>query len=99
MNVELEEGKLIVQPWRFGSWPDGVVSMHFTFVSFRGPSLSILMYTFVNGYGNATVVENTERGGEILCSTGYGQFSVLEYEFCSFTFPYLYTFPMFHFTT
>ena len=26
MNVELIEGKLIVQKWRFGSWPDGVTS-------------------------------------------------------------------------
>ena len=26
MNVELEEGKLIVQKWRFGSWPDGLDS-------------------------------------------------------------------------
>lgn len=26
MNVELEEGKLIVQKWRFGSWSDGLDS-------------------------------------------------------------------------
>lgn len=26
-NVELQEGKLIVQKWRFGSWPDGIQSM------------------------------------------------------------------------
>ena len=26
-NLELEEGKLIVQRWRFGSWPDGMQSM------------------------------------------------------------------------
>lgn len=25
-NLELQEGKLIVQQWRFGSWPDGIVS-------------------------------------------------------------------------
>ncbi|KAJ0809163.1 putative activator of Hsp90 ATPase 1, START-like domain superfamily [Helianthus annuus] len=25
-NVELQEGKLIVQKWRFGSWPDGIYS-------------------------------------------------------------------------
>jgi len=25
-NVELQEGKLIVQKWRFGSWPDGIIS-------------------------------------------------------------------------
>lgn len=25
-NVELQEGKLIVQNWRFGSWPDGIMS-------------------------------------------------------------------------
>ncbi|KAJ6778634.1 ACTIVATOR OF 90 KDA HEAT SHOCK ATPASE-LIKE PROTEIN [Salix koriyanagi] len=25
-NVELQEGKLIVQQWRFGNWPDGIVS-------------------------------------------------------------------------
>jgi activator of HSP90 ATPase len=26
-NLELEEGKLIVQRWRFGSWPDGMQSI------------------------------------------------------------------------
>ena len=26
-NLELEEGMLIVQRWRFGSWPDGIESM------------------------------------------------------------------------
>ncbi|XP_059290847.1 uncharacterized protein LOC132044372 [Lycium ferocissimum] len=26
-NVELQEGKLLVQKWRFGSWPDGIQSM------------------------------------------------------------------------
>lgn len=26
-NVELQEGKLIVQKWRFGNWPDGLQSM------------------------------------------------------------------------
>ncbi|KAG8648826.1 hypothetical protein MANES_08G042800v8 [Manihot esculenta] len=25
-NVDLQDGKLIVQKWRFGSWPDGIVS-------------------------------------------------------------------------
>lgn len=25
-NLELQEGKLIVQQWRFGSWPDGIMS-------------------------------------------------------------------------
>lgn len=25
-NVELQEGKLIVQKWRFGNWPDGILS-------------------------------------------------------------------------
>jgi activator of HSP90 ATPase len=25
-NLELQEGKLIVQQWRFGNWPDGIVS-------------------------------------------------------------------------
>ncbi|KAF3528425.1 hypothetical protein DY000_02043516 [Brassica cretica] len=25
--LELEEGKLIIQKWRFGSWPDGLDSM------------------------------------------------------------------------
>uniref|UniRef100_A0A0E0EM93 Activator of Hsp90 ATPase AHSA1-like N-terminal domain-containing protein n=1 Tax=Oryza meridionalis TaxID=40149 RepID=A0A0E0EM93_9ORYZ len=29
VNEELQEGKLIVQKWRFGSWPDGVHSTHF----------------------------------------------------------------------
>lgn len=34
-NVELQEGKLIVQKWRFGSWPDGIVSTVNVFLSDR----------------------------------------------------------------
>ncbi|KAK6149236.1 hypothetical protein DH2020_016761 [Rehmannia glutinosa] len=66
-NVELQEGKLIVQQWRFGSWPDGVVStVRLTFDEPEsGVTVVKLTHTDVpeeDRYGNATVVENTERG-------------------------------------
>lgn len=38
MNLELEEGKLIVQKWRFGSWPDGLDS-----------TVSLVLVFLVNG--------------------------------------------------
>ncbi|KAG2305801.1 hypothetical protein Bca4012_085381 [Brassica carinata] len=66
-NVELEEGKLIVQKWRFGSWPDGLDStVKITFEE-PEPGVTIVSLTHTDvpeedRYGNATVVENTERG-------------------------------------
>ncbi|KAM3339392.1 activator of 90 kDa heat shock protein ATPase isoform X1 [Capsicum galapagoense] len=66
-NVELQGGKLIVQKWRFGSWPDGLQSM--VRIVFEEPQSGVtvvkLTHTDVpeeDRYGNATVVENTERG-------------------------------------
>lgn len=66
-NVELQEGKLIVQKWRFGNWPDGLQSM--VRITFEEPQSGVtvinLTHTDVpeeDRYGNATVVENTERG-------------------------------------
>ncbi|KAF3528987.1 hypothetical protein DY000_02043374 [Brassica cretica] len=67
MNVELEEGKLIVQKWRFGSWPDGLDStVRITFEE-PEPGVTIVNLTHTDipeedRYGNVTVVENTERG-------------------------------------
>ncbi|XP_009146651.2 activator of 90 kDa heat shock protein ATPase homolog [Brassica rapa] len=67
MNVELEEGKLIVQKWRFGSWSDGLDStVKITFEE-PEPGVTIVNLTHTDvpeedRYGNATVVENTERG-------------------------------------
>ncbi|XP_058078699.1 uncharacterized protein LOC131227030 [Magnolia sinica] len=67
VNVELEEGKQIVQKWRFGSWADGIHSM--VKLTFDEPEAGFttvrLMQTDVpeeDRYGNSTVVENTERG-------------------------------------
>ncbi|XP_057424560.1 uncharacterized protein LOC130718110 [Lotus japonicus] len=67
MNLELQEGKLIVQRWRFGSWPDGMQST--VRIVFEEPESGVtvvkLTHTDVpeeDRYGNATVVENTERG-------------------------------------
>ncbi|CAA2981717.1 activator of 90 kDa heat shock ATPase homolog [Olea europaea subsp. europaea] len=67
VNVELQEGKLIVQKWRFGSWPDGIMStVRLTFDEPEsGVTVVHLSHTDVpeeDRYGNATVVENTERG-------------------------------------
>ncbi|CAJ1908110.1 unnamed protein product [Sphenostylis stenocarpa] len=66
-NLELQEGKLIVQKWRFGSWNDGVQST--VRLVFEEPEAGVtvvkLTHTDVpeeDRYGNATVVENTERG-------------------------------------
>ncbi|KAK7345168.1 hypothetical protein VNO77_15698 [Canavalia gladiata] len=66
-NLELQEGKLIVQRWRFGSWPDGMQSM--VRIVFEEPEDGVTTVKLVHSdvpeedrYGNATVVENTERG-------------------------------------
>ncbi|XP_058204845.1 uncharacterized protein LOC131318850 [Rhododendron vialii] len=66
-NMELVEGKLIVQKWRFGNWPDGVQStVRLTFEE-PEPGVTVVKLTQTDvpeedRYGNATVVENTERG-------------------------------------
>lgn len=67
VNVKLEENKLIVQKWRFNSWADGHYSN--VILSFEEPEvgLTVVKLTQTNvpdedRYGNATVVENTERG-------------------------------------
>ncbi|XP_031498785.1 uncharacterized protein LOC116263262 [Nymphaea colorata] len=67
INVELQDGKSIVQKWRFGSWPEGIFSMVRLTFEEPEPGLTIikLVQTDVpeeDRYGNATVVENTERG-------------------------------------
>ncbi|KAL6986979.1 hypothetical protein U1Q18_012739 [Sarracenia purpurea var. burkii] len=66
-NVELQEGKLIVQKWRFGSWADGIHSMVRLVFEEPEPGLTVVKLTQTDvpeedRYGNATVVENTERG-------------------------------------
>ncbi|KAM0952861.1 putative activator of Hsp90 ATPase 1, START-like domain superfamily, activator of Hsp90 ATPase, Aha1 [Dioscorea sansibarensis] len=67
VNQELQEGKLIVQKWRFGSWNDGVFSTVKLSFDEPEPGLTILKLVQTDvpeedRYGNATVVENTERG-------------------------------------
>ncbi|KAM7500271.1 hypothetical protein LguiA_024685 [Lonicera macranthoides] len=66
-NVELQEGKLIVQKWRFGSWPDGIQST--VRLAFEEPESGFTIVKLTqtdvpeeDRYGNSTVVENTERG-------------------------------------
>ncbi|VFQ74118.1 unnamed protein product [Cuscuta campestris] len=66
-NIELQEGKLIVQNWRFGSWPDGILST--VRLTFDEPEPGITVVKLIHSdvpeedrYGNETVVENTERG-------------------------------------
>ncbi|XP_052176022.1 uncharacterized protein LOC127790517 [Diospyros lotus] len=66
-NVELQEGKLIVQRWRFGSWPDGIISTVRLAFDEPEPGITVVKLTHTDvpeedRYGNATVVENTERG-------------------------------------
>ncbi|XP_039013431.1 activator of 90 kDa heat shock protein ATPase homolog [Hibiscus syriacus] len=67
VNLELQEGKLIAQRWRFGSWPDGVDSTVRLVFDEPEPGVTIIKLTHSDvpeedRYGNATVVENTERG-------------------------------------
>ncbi|MED6182359.1 hypothetical protein PIB30_027727 [Stylosanthes scabra] len=67
INVELQEAKLIVQKWRFGSWPDGVHSLVKLVLEEPEPGVTVVKLTHndvpeEDRYGNATVVENTERG-------------------------------------
>lgn len=66
-NAELQEGKLIVQKWRFGNWPDGVYST--VKLTFEEPEPGVTIIKLIqtdvpeeDRYGNETVVENTERG-------------------------------------
>lgn len=66
-NLELQEGKLILQRWRFGSWPDGIHST--VRLTFDEPESGVTIVKLIHSdvpeedrYGNATVVENTERG-------------------------------------
>ncbi|XP_057450575.1 uncharacterized protein LOC130742487 [Lotus japonicus] len=66
-NLELKEAKLIVQRWRFGSWNDGVVSTVRLVFEEPEPGVTVVKLTHSDvpeedRYGNATVVENTERG-------------------------------------
>ncbi|XP_014511146.1 activator of 90 kDa heat shock protein ATPase homolog [Vigna radiata var. radiata] len=67
VNLELQEGKLIVQRWRFGSWLDGIQST--VRIVFEEPDSGVTVVKLTHSdvpeedrYGNATVVENTERG-------------------------------------
>ncbi|VVB08190.1 unnamed protein product [Arabis nemorensis] len=41
--MELEEGKLIVQKWRFGSWPDGLDST--VKIAFDEPEPEVILLT------------------------------------------------------
>ncbi|RDX67701.1 Activator of 90 kDa heat shock protein ATPase-like 1, partial [Mucuna pruriens] len=66
-NLELQEAKLIVQRWRFGSWNDGVQSTVRLVFEEPEPGVTVVKLTHSDvpeedKYGNATVVENTERG-------------------------------------
>ncbi|KAJ6819484.1 activator of 90 kDa heat shock protein ATPase-like protein [Iris pallida] len=67
VNEDLQEGKLIVQKWRFGSWADGIHSTVKMVFDEPEPGVTIIKLTQSNvpeedRYGNSTVVENTERG-------------------------------------
>ncbi|KAL9676647.1 hypothetical protein QQ045_004863 [Rhodiola kirilowii] len=66
-NVELQESKLIVQKWRFGSWADDIYSTVRITLDEPSPGYTTLTlkqtdFPEEDRYGNATVVENTERG-------------------------------------
>lgn len=67
VNEELQEGRLIVQKWRFSSWADGIHSTVRLDFDEPEPGVTIIRLT-QNGvpeedrFGNSTVIENTERG-------------------------------------
>lgn len=70
-NLELQNGSLIVQKWRFGSWPDGIDSTVRLTLEEPEPGLTVVKLTHSDipeedRYENATVVENTERGWQDL---------------------------------
>ncbi|KAI3833200.1 hypothetical protein MKW92_023662 [Papaver armeniacum] len=82
-NLELEDGKLIAWKWRFGNWADGIYST--VRITFDEPETGVTVINLVHAevpeedrYGNATVVENTERGwrdlifGRIRAVFGFG---------------------------
>ncbi|KAH1039164.1 hypothetical protein J1N35_040907 [Gossypium stocksii] len=67
INLELQEGKLIAQRWRFGSWSDGIDSTVRLVFNEPEPGVTVIKLTHSDvpeedRYGNATLVENTERG-------------------------------------
>ncbi|KAF3338485.1 activator of heat shock protein ATPase [Carex littledalei] len=67
VHEELQEGKVIVQKWRSGSWPDGLYSSVRIVFDEPEPGITIINLTQTDipeedKYGNSTVVENTERG-------------------------------------
>ncbi|XP_041027974.1 activator of 90 kDa heat shock protein ATPase homolog 1 [Juglans microcarpa x Juglans regia] len=66
-NLELQDGKLIVLKWRFANWDDGIHSTVKLALDEPEPGVTVvkLAHTDIpeeDRYGNATVVENTERG-------------------------------------
>ncbi|KAF5473375.1 hypothetical protein F2P56_009990 [Juglans regia] len=66
-NLELQDGKLIVLNWRFANWDDGIHSTVKLALDEPEPGVTVvkLAHTDIpeeDRYGNATVVENTERG-------------------------------------
>ncbi|KAK9157141.1 hypothetical protein Scep_003715 [Stephania cephalantha] len=67
MNQELQEGKLIVQKWRFSNWADGIHSTVRIALDEPESGFTVVKLTQTgvpeeDRYGNSTVVENTERG-------------------------------------
>lgn len=67
VNMKLEEDKLIMQKWRFQSWNDGQYST--VCLTFEEPEIGVTIVKLTqtdvpeeDRYGNATVVENTQKG-------------------------------------
>eukprot|EP00250_Pteridium_aquilinum_P034178 c7196_g1_i1 orf=402-1463(+) len=67
VNMKLEEDKLIMQKWRFQSWLDGQYST--VCLTFEEPEIGVTVVKLTqtdvpeeDRFGNATVVENTQRG-------------------------------------
>lgn len=67
VNMKLDEDKLIMQKWRFQNWHDGQYST--VLLTFEEPEIGVTVVKLTqtdvpeeDRYGNATVVENTQKG-------------------------------------
>ncbi|KAI5078487.1 hypothetical protein GOP47_0006158 [Adiantum capillus-veneris] len=67
VNMKLEEDKLIMQKWRFQNWHDGQYST--VCLTIEEPEIGVTVVKLTqtdvpeeDRYGNATVVENTQKG-------------------------------------
>ncbi|CAB4271861.1 unnamed protein product [Prunus armeniaca] len=79
-NLELQNGSLIVQKWRFGSWPDGIDSTVRLILEEPKPGLTFFSLIDWEYIWECDWWRMHREDGGILFSRGYEQFLVLEFE-------------------